>query len=139
MKVIALSGAADTGKSHTINIIYTFLLRDGYLQVPGNFRVLGNPSIEDFIDILERDGKKVGFIGMGDYIIGEGKSLKSLLEELESKGCDTALCAARDLPRILAAVQAYPHHIIINKTLSTGDENNRIVNTNDAVVMISHI
>lgn len=139
MRVIALSGAADTGKSHTINIAYAFLLREGYVQVPGNFRVLGNPENEDFIDILEKDGKKVGFVGMGDYVIGPGQSLKSLLEELESKGCDTALCAARDLPGILAAVQAYPDHIIIQKTLSTGEENHRIVNTNNAIVMINEI
>lgn len=139
MKVIALSGAEDTGKSHTINIAYSFLLRDGYVQVPGNFRGLGNSNNKDCIDILEKDGKKVGFVGMGDYINGAGKSLKSLLEELELKGCDTALCAARDNPKILAAVQAYSHHIIIQKTLSTGEENNRIVNTHDAIVMISHI
>ncbi|MFP3834676.1 hypothetical protein [Chryseobacterium sp. SIMBA_028] len=139
MKVIALSGAEDTGKSHTINIAYSFLLRDGYVQVPGNFRVLGNSNNKDFTDILEKEGKKVGFVGMGDYINGAGKSLKSLLEELELKGCDTALCAARDNPRILAAIQAYPDHIIIEKTRSTGEENNRIVNTHDAIVMISHI
>ncbi|MEG0928740.1 hypothetical protein [Chryseobacterium sp.] len=139
MKVIALSGAKDTGKSHTVNIAYTFLLRDGYVQVPGNFRVLGNSNNKDFTDILEKEGKKVGFVGMGDYVNGAGKSLKSLLEELELKGCDTALCAARDNPKILAAVQAYSHHIIIQKTLSTGDVSHRIVNTNDAIVMISHV
>lgn len=139
MKVIALSGAVDTGKSHTINIAYAFLLRDGYVQVPGNFRVLGNSNNKDFTDILEKEGKKVGFVGMGDYVNGAGKSLKNLLKEFELKDCDTALCAARDNPKILAAVQAYSHHIIIEKTLSTGEENHRIVNTNDAIVMINEI
>ncbi|MFD2240390.1 hypothetical protein ACFSMX_05010 [Flectobacillus roseus] len=32
MKVIALVGAENTGKSHTINLAYAFLLRDGYIK-----------------------------------------------------------------------------------------------------------
>jgi hypothetical protein len=55
MKVITLRGAENTGKSHVINMVYSFLLRDGYTQVPGNFRELGNPKFEDIIDILTKD------------------------------------------------------------------------------------
>lgn len=139
MKVIALSGAVDTGKSHVINIVYTFLLRNGYTQIPGYFRELGNPAYEDFIDILEKEGKKVGFVGMGDYITGVGRGLKNLLEELKTKGCDVAVCACRDNPKIIAAVTAYLTHDIVNKTLSTGRENDRIVNVADALTMITYI
>lgn len=139
MRVIALVGAENTGKSHTINLVYAFLLREGFVQIPGHFRVLGNPRFEDFIDILEKDGKRIGFVGMGDYIIGEGKSLKSLLDELMQNQCHLGVCACRDNPKILSAVLSYSSHLIFQKTNSTSEENNRIVNVRDAIRIIESI
>ncbi len=138
MKVIALVGEENTGKSHTINLVYNFLIRDGYTQVEGNFRNLGNPVFEDFIDIIEKNGIKVGFVGMGDYITGEGRGLKSLLSELQTKRCDVAICASRTNPKMLMAVKVYSHDIV-EKTLSTGIANHRIVNVLDALEMITHL
>lgn len=139
MKVIALKGAKNTGKSHVINMVYSFLLRDGYTQIPGNFRVLGNPKFEDIIDILSKDDVLIGFVGMGDYQIGQGSSLKSLLEEIKSKGCHIAICACRDIANIVNAVTQYPNYHIVDKTQSSGNSNNRIVNLTDANTMISKI
>ena len=47
MKLIALRGKENTGKSHVINITYQFLLSDGWVQVPGNYRELGNKIHND--------------------------------------------------------------------------------------------
>lgn len=138
MKVIALRGAHNTGKSHTLNIVYQILLRDGYVQVTGHFRVLGNPVFEDFIDILEKDGQWVGFVGMGDYQRGPG-SLRNLLGELQNKGCTLSLCCCRDIPKIERAVTNYPNHLFVNKTLSAGPHNDRIVNALDADAMFTLI
>lgn len=138
MKVIALVGNADTGKSHTINTVYSFLLRDGYLQVPGNFRVLGNPKYKDFIDVIELRNVIIGFVGMGDFILGPN-SLKSLLRELEQLGCHIAICGCRDIPKIVKAVTDYPNHHLVPKTSASGEANQRIVNVVDAERMISFI
>ena len=69
MKVIALRGEADTGKTETLNIVYQLLLSSGYKQIKNHFEVLGNPIIRDFLDILENDETKIkiGFATMGDY------------------------------------------------------------------------
>jgi hypothetical protein len=139
MKIIALRGDKDTGKSHAINIAYSFLLKDGYTQLPGHFREIGNPDYEDIIDILIRDRLKVGFVGMGDYVIGQGRSLKSLLQELADKECDVIICSCRNDPKIESAVTAYPNHFFVDKTISVGDFNNRIVNAIDAEKIITHI
>lgn len=139
MKVIALVGAENSGKSHTINVVYSLLLASGYTQVQDHFRTLGNPKNKDFIDILEKDDKKVGFVGMGDYTTGIGKSLESLLDELKNNGCDVTICACRNNPKIVAAVKNYASHFIVSKTLSTGSENDRIVNVADAITMITYI
>lgn len=139
MKVVALVGEGNTGKSHTINVVYNFLLKDGYCQIPEHFRILGNPIYEDFIDILEKDEIKIGFAGMGDYITGEGRSIKNLLAELYIKECDVAICACRNNPKMLMAVQSYTPHSIVIKTLSKGNENHRIVNVADALKIIALI
>lgn len=131
MKVIALRGDKNTGKSHTINIVYQFLLKDKWLQVQGHFRVLGNPTYEDIIDILEKDGILLGIIGMGDYIRTDG-SLAKLIKELELKGCHIVICSCRNNPKIEIAVSQYQNHFFIDKTPSTGENNNRIVNGFDA-------
>lgn len=138
MKVITLSGPANTGKSHTINVIYTFLIRDGYRQVPNFFRELGNPKHKDFIDILTKDGLKLGIVSLGDYIKGKG-SLRRFLKELEINGCDVVICASREHPKILAAVRNYSSHFIVLKTTSLGRDNDRIVNVDDSINMISYI
>jgi hypothetical protein len=138
MKVVALLGAVSTGKLHTINVAYSFLLSDGYTQVPGHFRILGNPAIEDVFDILEKAGIKVGVIGMGDYVIGED-SLKNLLDQMKSLGCNAVICSCRNKPKIEAAVRVYSSHVFVPKTLSTGRDMDRIVNVNDANTLLRNI
>lgn len=137
MIVIGLSGDVNTGKSHVINIVYQFLLNRGFSQVPGVFRILGNPKFEDVFDVLQNDKIKVGIIGMGDYQKGSN-SLKSLLAEIENLGCDIAICACRTNPKIEQAVTNYPNHHLLHKTVTSADPSiwridnnidaNRIVN-----------
>ncbi|MFD2240391.1 hypothetical protein ACFSMX_05015 [Flectobacillus roseus] len=103
---------------------------------------MGNPVYEDCIDILEKEQLKIGIIGLGDYIRGKETSLKNLLKEAQHKGCNIAICACRyNSPKtaILEAVKAYPDHLLVHKTLSTGRANDRIVNVADATSLLSHI
>ncbi len=138
MKVIALRGPVNSGKSHTLNIVYQFLLNDGYIQVPGHFTPLGNPVSEDILDILEKNGKQVGICGMGDYQNG-GNSLAILLADLQSRGCDVTLCCCRQIAAIEKQVSFYSSHLFIDKTISTGLANNRIVNGVDARSMFAQV
>ncbi|MCA4896135.1 MAG: hypothetical protein ING84_14140 [Cytophagales bacterium] len=138
MKVIALRGEENAGKSHAINIVYSLLLRDGWIQVPGHFRVLGNPKFEDVFDVLEKDGILLGIVGMGDYQRGQA-SLAKLIAEIISKGCTVVISTCRNTPAIEKAIKNYPDHYFVDKTPSTGPENHRIVNTIDAQRMINLI
>jgi hypothetical protein len=131
MKLIALRGPINTGKSHTINITYQLLLKEGYNQEPGHFRVLGNPVFEDIIDILIKDGVRLGIIGMGDYQRGEG-SIAKLIKELVGKKCDIVICACREIPNLEKIISQYPNYIFVDKTKSNGDSNHRVVNGIDA-------
>jgi len=136
MKIIALRGAENTGKSHVINIVYQFLLMGGWSQIPGNFRILGNKIFEDVIDILQKEKILIGIIGAGDYQIGN-MGLKNLIDELKNKGCQIIICSCRNNPKIEKAVTLNHDYIWVDKTLSTGRDNDRIVNGIDAEHIIN--
>ena len=138
MKIITLRGTENTGKSHTINIAYSFLIRDGWAQVPGHFRKLGSPVFEDITDTLTKGGVMLGIVGMGDYQRG-GNSLTYLIEEVINKGCTVVICACRNKPGIEKAITNYPDHHFVDKTFSTSEAEHRIVNVNDALQMINII
>jgi len=89
MKVIALKGKSNVGKSETVNIVYQFLLSEGFQQMPGIFSVCGNPAMRDFIDVLEKDGVKVGIVSQGDYV----RELKKHLHLFKTSECVIAICA----------------------------------------------
>lgn len=138
MKIIALRGEENSGKSHVINIAYQFLLTDGWVQLPGNFRILGNPVYEDVIDILKKDNLVIGIIGAGDYQRGL-IALHILIKELEDKDCNIVICACRTNPKLEKAVTKYPNHTWIDKKSSSGRDNDRIANNFDAKRIINLI
>lgn len=137
MQVIALKGRRNCGKSHTLNIVYQLLLNDGYTQVAGHFKELGEQKQEDFLDILEKDGQRIGFATMGDYSEDNKEkvddSIKELLKTLENAGCEVAICAcSTHIKGTLQEIEAYPNHIIINKKLTSIKSEYRIKNGEDA-------
>lgn len=145
MKVIALRGDENSGKSHTINIVYTLLLKKGYVQVPGYYRPLGDPKYFDAFDILEDGGLKVGIIGMGDYVRKAGSSVKDLLAQQFRNGCHVVICTCRPNKSMENSIKAYQAHHFVDKTLSPNPRGNgfgpdyRIINFQDAETLISLI
>lgn len=135
MKVIALRGEMNTGKSLTINIVYNLLLREKWVQVPGFFRILGNPKFNDVFDILNKDDIKLGIIGMGDYQ-RTPNSLANLLKEQETNDCDIVICACRTNPNIEKAVNHYTNHVFVDKSIAIDATNYMAKNEIDAVRII---
>lgn len=135
MDIIALRGNQNKGKSETLNTVYQLMLLFGYIQAPagpGHFRVLGNPVQKDFIDILEKKGKRIGIATMGDYARGND-SIANLLSYLDTQGCDKAICAcSSDVSGTLNAITAYPNHQVIDKVVTLVEAEQRIRNGEDA-------
>jgi len=105
IKIIALEGSENSGKSHVINIVYQFLICKGWEQESGNYEELGDKSNEDILDVLLKDGIRLGIIGMGDYIVGKN-SLRHLIERLIEKDCKIIICTFRtDKPKIRIAIE----------------------------------
>ena len=137
IEIIALTGKSNTGKSETLNIVYQLMLLFGYTQVPGHFRVLGNPRNHDCIDILEKNGVRIGIAMMGDYEkylkdIKPGDTVQDLLKYLESNGCAKTVCACNnDLKIALEFISKYTYHIV-EKKVATNEALKRKLNGEDA-------
>lgn len=138
MKVLALIGGQNCGKSETLNIVYHLLLLNGYTQVPGYFQILGNPVMKDCIDVFEKDNKIIGIVTQGDYVIGIN-SIAAHLSTLSSAHCVTAICACTNKnPKAELQVKAYPDHHLFHK-VTTSPSLQRIANNIDAQTIFSAI
>jgi len=145
MEIIVLKGKSNTGKSETLNIVYQLMLLFGYSQVPGHFRVLGNSQNHDCIDILKKNGVRVGIFTMGDYGDYEeypkevilGDIVQDLIKYLESNGCAKAVIACNtELIEALEFIGNYTPHIHIVDKQKTPDESlMRIINEKDAEIL----
>lgn len=92
MKVIALRGEPNCGKTEALRIVHNKMLDKGFTQVFNKYKDLGNT---DFLDILEFNGNVIGIVSQGDYAhsAGEAVSVKRHLEMLKQEGVDIAICA----------------------------------------------
>lgn len=142
MKIIALQGKRNKGKSETLNIVYQFMLLFGYTQVPGHFRELGNPIQKDFTDILEKKGMRIGIATLGDYDDYKSDSdalpgdiIQDLITHLQSHGCKKVICACNiKLAKAIAFIKSYQHHFV-KKTETSVKSEQRIRNGEDAEII----
>jgi hypothetical protein len=118
MKIIALHGPANSGKTYTINVAYHLLLNEGYVQIPGHFNqddiynFLGEKvyGSSDFTDILIHNEKKIGIT------TGFRNELAATLHSFQKAGCAVAICACHDSEESLDIIKSYQDHTIIEKT-----------------------
>jgi len=133
MDVIALMGESNVGKTQTLNILYSLLLANDYTQVLGHFQDHKN---NDFMDILEKGGVRIGIATQGDY----SRELPKYLSYLSNNGCIKAVCACTtDKKGTINAVNAYRNIPIPPKSKESNDFLQRIVNTNDALHILTEI
>jgi|GEM_PF-6229035 len=118
MKIIALHGPANSGKTYTINVAYHLLLNAGYMQVQGYFNqdevynFLGEKvyGSSDFTDILIHGEKKTGIT------TGSKNELAATLNSFQRAGCAIAICACHDSAESLDIIKSYQDYTIIEKT-----------------------
>ena len=117
MKIIALRGPANSGKTYTINVAYHLLLNEGYVQVPGYFNqdetynFLGEKMYgsSDFTDILIQGDKKIGIT------TGSKNELAATLNSFQKAGCTAAICACHDSGESLDIIKSYEDYTLIDK------------------------
>lgn len=138
MRIIALEGQSNSGKTQTLNLVYALLLNAGYTQLLNAFLDLMN---DDCLDVLQGFGKTIGIVTQGDYAIGQ-YAVKNHLMRLKSFDCDIVICACtigRNKQKIRDAIMAYPDYRFITKSKSKSADLVRIDNFNCAIHIMSMI
>lgn len=78
MKVIALKGEKDSGKSTTLKEVYKILKAAGGEKKSDCYKDLEGKS-KDLRDVINFAGKKIGIVTQGDYGQGEEKNIRMKL------------------------------------------------------------
>ncbi len=138
MEIIVLKGDAKKGKTETLTIVYQAMLLFGYTQVPGHYKKLGNPANNDFRDILEKNGIKIGIATIGDYqdhttSAEADETVQELIYYLQNNWCSKVVCACNnDLPKAIDYIQTFPQAHLISKTVAGSASGQRVRNGEDA-------
>ncbi|MCW3788339.1 hypothetical protein [Plebeiibacterium sediminum] len=138
MRVLALYGEPNIGKTTSLLLLYKKLLASGFVQVMGYYKRFSNG---DIIDVLEKEGVLIGIVTLGDYVKGI-KSLKYYLKKLKDAGCLKAVCAASKTTnkiQPLDHIKYYTYHLIIPKTIEIRKSKQLVINTNDANLIFNMI
>lgn len=97
MKVIALKGEKDSGKSTTLKKVHELLMAAGGEQERYCYKDLEGNS-KDLRDVINFAGKKIGIVTQGDYYKEEEEnSVKKHLEWFKDYKCDIVICAWRGM------------------------------------------
>jgi hypothetical protein len=132
MKIIALTGDSNVGKTTTLNIVYNTILNNGGIST--NKQRLGG-GVNDFLDIVLYNNQRIVFFTMGDYSV----HLIDAIKKYDAQGLDVMICACNNRfvkpPRLIVQ---YPHHIV-PKTVTQTDSMKPIVNNADAQTIFNLI
>lgn len=96
MKVIALKGEKNSGKSTTLKEVYKILKAAGGEPERYCFKDLKGNS-KDLRDVINFAGKKIGIVTQGDYYKEEENSVKKHLVWFKDNKCDIVICAWRGM------------------------------------------
>lgn len=98
MKVIALKGEQNSGKTTTLSLLRKIMVeKAGFTEDYGTFKDLDNGDFRVVL-LFHQNGKekKIGIVTQGDYAInyrGKEVSVKSHLAYMKEQGCDVVVCA----------------------------------------------
>lgn len=106
MKIIALQGRGNSGKTTTIKMLPDILIANGFKQIRNKRKNYG----ADFLDFYDDGNKKIGITSSGDTFDLVNKRLNDLITE----NCDVCICdyrtADRKPPRTIAATKNFPSY-----------------------------
>lgn len=139
MRIIALRGNSNCGKSTTLNFVYAEIISNNrYCLDPGERLILGNPEMDDFECIIElADNRRIAFYTLGDYM----RDIPNAINKYVDMNVDILILASNtNYHNHLNAIVAHPF-TIVNKTLSNpqNEDNNLVVNLQDCGTILSLI
>lgn len=139
MRIIALRGNRDCGKSTTLNRVYQEIISNTlYCANQGLREVLGNPINNDFECIVTLfDNRNIAFYTMGDYM----RDIPYAIEKYAEMKVDILILASNtNYNNHLDAIANYPFNIVTKTiALPRNDDNNNVCNLQDCGTILSLI
>ncbi len=132
MRIIVLTGISNSGKTTTLNLLYSMLVPN-IAQSHNNRVVLGNPVQNDFSETITYHNETVEFFTMGDY----PKKLELAIRDAFYRNIDIFICACSGLSPVLINELQKHRTAFINKTVSIINTQQNIFNTADAQTIFS--
>lgn len=87
MRIIVLQGMPNTGKTRTLNLVFDLLIQNSGAST--NRQGIGNPTQNDFSDIVQWNNQRIAFFTMGDY----STYLANAIYDYHNRNCDVLVCA----------------------------------------------
>lgn len=116
MKIIMLSGAPNSGKTTTLNLVYDHLTKiAGANIIRPKTRLGGDPK--DFECELDYKGRNIVFYTMGDF----RHLLRQQIVNYAAKAVDILIVANSGFPSVVMDAHKYPGSVILVKTVSTSN------------------
>lgn len=134
MKIIALVGLSNTGKTTTINLVYNMVLQQGGMTTQKQ-PLGGDPN--DFLDIVLWKNIKIVFFSMGD----NSTALANAIYNYREQNCDLMICSLSiGTPKIRANNALNSFNVTrINKTIDSQTNLEINANINDAQTILNLI
>ncbi len=132
MKIIALQGKGNSGKTTSIKILHNIMLSNNYTQIQNMRQNHGNDFLDIYINSITK--LKVGITSSGDTY----DLVSDRLQDLVNAKCDVCICACRTFdrkpPGTVAATKKFTGYknIYLPKTYSSTSTQEVIDNTSDA-------
>jgi hypothetical protein len=90
MRLIVLTGASNSGKTGTLNLVYDYLISKQGWKSTNKELLGGNPN--DFSDIIVSGKRKIAFYTMGDY----SRKVRDAISNYNTLDCDILICACNN-------------------------------------------
>lgn len=129
MRIIALRGKNNCGKTATLNLVYDELLLPSNGGISTNKQQVGKDP-RDFSDIVKYKGQTVAFYSMGDI----AKDTKKAIKKYDTLKVDVLIIASNSkFSTPIVLIRSFTHDLVPKTVASPRtDANNLIANTTDA-------
>jgi hypothetical protein len=139
LKIIALQGKGNSGKTTSIKILDNILLNNNYTPVPNMRQTHGKDFLDIYVHSISK--LKVGITSSGDTY----DLVKNRLQDLVNAKCDICICACRTFdrnpPGTVAATKSFINYtnIYLPKTFSLTNTQELNDNVSDAMKLFNLI
>ena len=138
MKIIALRGWANKGKTGTLNLLYDDIINNlgGLSTNKQDIYHNGHKRLDDFEDVVKFKGVDVAFYTDGDF----SRDTIDAINKYDAMKVDVLILASnKSKKNPIKKIMTFPNRQLIEKTVGSSNADFPIANQKDASDILSYI